>query len=221
MPTTTSDASGSAGESELLNQDTFMMLLLEQLKHQDPLNPMDNQQMVEQLATLTSLQELQDVNTNLETIQMFESSLNNAQSVSLIGKYVKALGSTVTLDDTGSASVPFYLASDAATVTVEIRDESGDTVKTIQVENCSEGDNEVVWDGTNLDGTEMTPGNYDFVITAEDSEGNAVQADTFFEGIVTSVRFEGGVPIVVIDGHEVSVGDIYEINLTDPDQDNV
>ena len=218
LPATTTTATGGASQDSLLDKDVFMTLLIQQLQNQDPLDPMDNQEMTAQLAQLTSLEELQKVNGNLETLQMYESSLNNAQSVSLIGKYVRAVGDQVTLGDEGSASVPFYLADDAASVTVEILNEDGDTVKVIEMQNVSAGDNETVWDGTNTSGTEMDPGTYTYNVTAKDTEGNAVAVDTFFEGVVESVRFEGGVPILVIDGQEVSAGDIYEINLQPPDQ---
>jgi flagellar basal-body rod modification protein FlgD len=73
------------GSSNELDQDMFLKLMLEQLKHQDPLNPMSNQEFLAQQAQFTQLSELQKLNSNIAS--------NNTvmQAVSLIGKEVELL----------------------------------------------------------------------------------------------------------------------------------
>jgi flagellar basal-body rod modification protein FlgD len=48
-----------------LGQDTFLKLLVEQLKHQDPLAPQDSAQFIAQLAQFNSLEQLISINTRL------------------------------------------------------------------------------------------------------------------------------------------------------------
>ena len=48
-----------------LGQDSFLKLLVEQLKHQDPLSPQDSAQFVAQLAQFNSLEQLISINTRL------------------------------------------------------------------------------------------------------------------------------------------------------------
>jgi flagellar basal-body rod modification protein FlgD len=55
----------TAPAGEALGQDTFLRLLVEQLKNQDPLNPQDSAQFVAQLAQFSSLQELTSINARL------------------------------------------------------------------------------------------------------------------------------------------------------------
>jgi len=55
---------GSASEQRL----DFMTLLVEELRNQNPLEPMDHQQMAAQLAQFSQLEETEKMNTNLETI---------------------------------------------------------------------------------------------------------------------------------------------------------
>ncbi len=70
------------GTSNELDQDMFLKLMLEQLKYQDPLNPMSNQDFLAQQAQFTQLEQLTQLN---ETI-----AANNGltQGMDLIGKEV-------------------------------------------------------------------------------------------------------------------------------------
>jgi flagellar basal-body rod modification protein FlgD len=48
-----------------INKSDFLELLVVQLKHQDPMNPVDNQQFITQLATFSSLEQLISINTGI------------------------------------------------------------------------------------------------------------------------------------------------------------
>lgn len=52
----------------------FMMILLTQLRNQNPLEPMDDKELISQMAQLNSLQELQKINASLSTlVNLFET----------------------------------------------------------------------------------------------------------------------------------------------------
>ena len=84
----TGAASGSVGSTqsaeELSNQ--FMTLLVAQLKHQDPLEPMENEQFVSELAQLQSLDTQQKLASTNESL-LLQSSLS--AGASLIGREVR------------------------------------------------------------------------------------------------------------------------------------
>jgi len=75
-----------------LDKDSFMKLLVTQLQNQDPLEPTQNQEFVAQLATFSSLEQLEELNDN--TVAMIALNQSNAllsqltQSSALIGKSV-------------------------------------------------------------------------------------------------------------------------------------
>ena len=73
----------ASGPSQELDGDTFLMLMLEQLKNQDPMDPMDNSEMLAQQAQFTQLQELQELNESIATNNMIQ------QANSLVGKTVQ------------------------------------------------------------------------------------------------------------------------------------
>ncbi len=67
--------------------DAFMELLLTQLKYQDPLNPMNDQEMMAQLVQMNTLAEIQKLNTNVEAMSQAQTL---SLAANLIGKVVQA-----------------------------------------------------------------------------------------------------------------------------------
>jgi flagellar basal-body rod modification protein FlgD len=52
-----------------VNKQTFLKLLVTQIKNQNPLNPSDSTQFLAQLAQFSELEQMINVNTNLESIK--------------------------------------------------------------------------------------------------------------------------------------------------------
>jgi len=78
-------ASGTSGtkknDMNALGQDAFLNLLVTQMQHQDPTEPMDNSAFIAQLAQFSSLEQLQQMNQSLATISHFYSAIDSASSV--------------------------------------------------------------------------------------------------------------------------------------------
>jgi len=195
-----------------MTEEVFLELLMTEMQYQDPLDPMDNQQFLSQLSQLTTVEELRSANTNLETLQLYQASINNAQSVSLIGKEIRAAGDTINLtDDEDDAEFSFDLQGDAQVVTITIYDANDKAVRSITKNNLEEGLQVLSWDGLNNDGSPMDAGEYTFTVTAEDADGNSVTATTLISGIVTGVSFDSGTPVLHIGSQQVTMGDIMEV----------
>jgi len=72
-----------------LNRDAFLRLLMEQIRNQDPLDPMDNSAMVAQLAQFSALEQMNNVNTGIQALtQSLQQSLSFMSGASLIGRTV-------------------------------------------------------------------------------------------------------------------------------------
>ena len=88
--TTTSTQSSSStsavttATNDTLGKDAFLRLLIAELSNQDPLNPMEDKEFISQMATFSSLEQMQNMNKTLEG--MAESNKFNA--VQYIGKAV-------------------------------------------------------------------------------------------------------------------------------------
>ncbi|WP_367307431.1 flagellar hook capping FlgD N-terminal domain-containing protein [Alicyclobacillus acidocaldarius] len=91
---TTSSSSASASQTGMnsLNENDFMQLLVTQLQNQDPLNPVDNTQMLAQLAQFSALEEMTQVAQTdvqvLNAVQNLESEMSLLMAHSLIGASV-------------------------------------------------------------------------------------------------------------------------------------
>ncbi|MEW6073622.1 MAG: flagellar hook capping FlgD N-terminal domain-containing protein [Planctomycetota bacterium] len=89
-----------------LDQGAFMELLVTQLEHQDPLEPVPNEDFIAQLATFSSLEELESLNQNI--VAMIALNQSNAllsqltQASALIGKTVAWVDPTTGEPGTGT-----------------------------------------------------------------------------------------------------------------------
>ena len=87
-----SDAASTTGLSDY---DDFLSLLTTQLKNQDPLNPQDSTEFVEQIATFTGVE--QQLNTNAKLDQLIAAQTTNALSdlAQWVGRGVSAEGMVI------------------------------------------------------------------------------------------------------------------------------
>ncbi len=88
-PTVTGADSGTDSKSATLNYESFLKLLVAQMKNQDPTEPMDAAQQMAQLATFSQVEQTIKTNKNLESL-LQRTSLQEANSV---------IGRTVTSED--------------------------------------------------------------------------------------------------------------------------
>ena len=143
--TTTSTPTTTSAGNQTLGKDDFLKLLITQLKNQDPLNPLDQNQFLAQTAQFTSLENLQNISTQLTDIKSLTAGSSFAQSAALIGKTVRTSGRDFTLNSDG-AVLPFTLDR-AAAVNLDILDSSGIVVRHVTSNSLDAGTQAVSWDG--------------------------------------------------------------------------
>ena len=71
-----------------VNLDDFLKLLITELQNQDPLNPMDNNEILQQVSQIREIESNSRLTETLEAV-LLGQSLSTASS--LIGRYVEAL----------------------------------------------------------------------------------------------------------------------------------
>ena len=184
---TSGSSSGSSSTTGSMSsaESTFLTLLTTQLQNQDPTNPLDNAQLTSQLAQISTVDGIQQLNATLQTLLNNNTQSQNLQAASLVGHAVLVPGSTMALAS-GSAIAGFDLASAADNVKIQIKDSTGTVVRTIQMANQSAGVQAFAWDGSTDSGTAAADGKYTFAVTATQGS-NAVTATALNAGTVNAV----------------------------------
>jgi len=196
--------------SNSLGKDDFLKLLVEQLKNQDPLNPLDGTQFASQLAQFSSVEQLTNINSNLETntntTTLMAQSIGNSLATTMIGKEIKAASNTLKWDGTTPVDFGYTLASAGMKASVKIYDPSGNQIQEIKGATPLAGDNKLTWDGAGL-----PAGNYTFKVNVTDDQDKAMTSSSFTFGTITGVRFTSTGTVFLVDGVEVPVSNILEI----------
>lgn len=173
-------------KKDTLDQADFMRLMTTQLQHQDPLKPMDNSQMVAQMAQLSTVQGITDLNKTVEGFQQSLSSDQILKGASLVGHDVLVPSTKLSLEAEGGTSGTMAAPS-AGQITVDITDANGVKVNQLTVPANAAGEVSFAWDGTDASGKRMPAGSYSVVATHTDSAGAQSKLSTYVEAEVESV----------------------------------
>lgn len=205
---TKSDATGKSQ----LDKDDFLTLLITQLSNQDPMNPMEDKEFTAQMAQFSSLEQLTEISEGIETLNKGSERTDMLTAVSFIGKEVVAKGNTFSKTDDGVTSIWYEIEEPMASGFVNIYDEAGGMVQTIQLEAAKPGRYEIKWDGKDFKGNKQPNGIYGVGMAAEGAEGQPVLVSMDVGGTVSGVKSEnGGFYLQLKDGRTVDFASIKEV----------
>jgi len=180
------NALAGASSSSSDQEQRFLKLLVTQLNNQDPLNPMDNAELTSQLAQMSTVSGIENLNSTLTSLVAQTGASQTLQAASLIGHTVLTPGSSVAFKSGTDTSFGLDMQGAADTVKVTITDAAGNTVRTIDVGALPQGTKTLTWDGKNDTGSAMPDGAYKISVAASVS-GSAVAANTLTYSQVASV----------------------------------
>ncbi len=203
-------AQTDVSKSKELGQDDFLRLLVEQLKSQDPLDPMNGTEFTAQLAQFNSLEQLSNINEGLESLVASRDIMNNSRAVDYIGKTVAASGNTIYLSDGTTGDIRFELEAYSKAVYADIYDSMGNYVTRIEKEKLAAGTHTIEWDGT-VSGGKLPDGPYTFEIAAVDNNDDMVQTASFISGKVTGVNFKNGNARLLAGDLEIPLESVTEV----------
>jgi flagellar basal-body rod modification protein FlgD len=166
-------------------QNRFLTLLVAQLENQDPLNPLENTELTNQLAQMSTVQGVEQLNQTLSSLVASLADTQAVQASALIGKTVLVPGSNISLTN-GEAFGGVHLTDSADTVNVNIYDASGNLVQTQAVGPAEAGNLLFSWDGSTRSGTAAEGGAYTFQVTAS-SNGETVSSQAMQLGMVSAL----------------------------------
>jgi len=194
-----------------LGKDDFMKLMSAQLKYQDPINPMKNEEMAAQLAQFSALEQMMNVNNTLEKMVSGQKPSEHMLAASLIGKRISTDSTHFNLEKGTNPEIPFKLPNDAATVNLAIVDGKGEVIREIDLGAMAKGEQSVRWDGKNGKFQDQPVGEYSFKVSAADKDGKSIPINSDSSGVVTGITFEGGKSMLLVGDKKVSIDRIGRI----------
>lgn len=201
---------GSGGQpaaaSSAMGEGEFLTLLMTQLQHQDPTAPMEATQFLDQITAMNQVQQLMESKHLMSQMVLGITALNNESAVDLVGELVEVSGGGFHHEPHANEELNFELGADAVEGVVTIFGEDGEQIDTIELEELEAGEHTVTW--TPPDGRS---GDFHFEVVAQDAEGDDVAATTRVTGLVEELRFDRGLPVLLVNGQEITLDMILRV----------
>lgn len=198
--------------NDKMDKDSFMKLMITQMKNQDPMNPMQSHELAAQLAQFSSVEQLQNVNQTLTEMKASQKPTETFQALNFIGKSVMGDSAKVTrLKGDREHEFNFTLPADAKETTIKVRNANGEVVRTVNLKDLKKGENSFRWNGLDERGNSVITGEYQFLAEATDGIGKKLAIKTDFEGMITGVNFASDGPVLLVGQQSVKLKDVKKI----------
>ena len=194
-------AGGSTSNSSTSNASTggvtlggtdFLTLMLAQLQNQDPTSPVDSNEFLSQLASLSEVQGINQLNTSFTALSSSLVSSQALQASSLLGHQAMVASSTASLSSAGgtingAVSVP----QTSSQVVLNIKNSAGVLVQSINLGAQSAGLADFSWNGQTSSGSAAPAGTYTLSAQVSGVSGGTA-VTTLVSGTVNSVTMGSG-----------------------------
>jgi flagellar basal-body rod modification protein FlgD len=203
----------TADTSQQMDQADFLQLMTAQLKNQDPFAPVDNTQMVAQMAQLSQSSGIAEMNTTLKAISARLGATTTSDMMAWVGRTVQTEGDVAYPGTDGTLSGSIDLGADAANVSVTIQNANGEVLKTVDLGAQSKGTIDFQWDGTTDSGNPAGAGPFTIKTSARNGDGGTVTATPLVWAPVTSVTMASdGTPLLTLPGiGQVSANSVRKV----------
>ncbi len=190
-----------------INKQEFMTLLVTQLKNQDPLNPMENEEFAVQLAQFTQVEELVKANEKLEALALGGGNGGLSSFASYLGNEVWLNSDQVEVNGGKGGEVAFDLATDASEVTIQLINEAGAVQEEVNLGALGKGAHRVPLEDLSLSG-----GTYTAKAVASTGFGTTFETEVSVAGVVSGFM-PGENPTLLLGDREVSAADIKRVQV--------
>jgi flagellar basal-body rod modification protein FlgD len=199
-----------AASNDTIDQEQFLLLFVEQLQNQDPLNPLDVNGMTEQLAQFSSLEQLFAINDNIESLAERLDSGQTLDPLGFLGADVTVPGDTITVAAGEVSGLMLDVPAEAAGVEVTITGEAGQSVRQIALGPQPAGELDLGAAGVDL--TDLDDGEYTVSASGVADDGSPIDIATFIRGTVTGIDPRAQPPVLLLGDQEVQLVDVRRID---------
>lgn len=196
-------AANKTTKNNQIGQDQFLQLLITQLKNQDPLDPMKNDQFAVDMAQFSQVEQLIGINEKLNKT----SSGDLGSLASYLGREVVTKSDVISVSNKQAGSLKLNLAADAASVKVDILNSDGSVKTSLDVGARGKGESSIALKDLNV-----ADGDYKFKVTAKSNAGGDVTSKVEVAGVVSGF-IPGADPKLIIGSKQISPSEIVRVGL--------
>jgi len=187
-----------------------MTLLLVELQNQDPTEPTDTATILTQTSQLASLESAENTNKSLGSLSSTLGASQEFSMIAAIGKIADLGNDSISHDEGASSTFELYFANDIEDGSINISDNNGNVIKTIDIPQNSSGVYQFTWDGKDNSGNIADSGFYKVTADYRDSEQTSLSTRM---GVypIESVKFDNGKSLAKVGSSYVPIDAISEI----------
>jgi flagellar basal-body rod modification protein FlgD len=215
VPPPTAVPSGATSAAGRLGQEEFLRILVTQLQHQDPLNPLDGAQFAAELAQFSSLEQLINLNGAVrgQSEQLARAGLtaDAILGATVLGRQVTAAGDRVELTASGRIAVEVEVGGSGGTATVQLLDAGGRVVLERQLGPVTAGRQVLTWSLAESERLALPPGVYRYAVTVRGADGLQVPVTTYQRGVVDGWSFDKGQVVLHVGALRIPLSQIVAI----------
>ncbi|NMJ41887.1 hypothetical protein GWK16_11595 [Roseomonas sp. JC162] len=184
----TATAANAATANRRLTGDfnTFLTLLTTQLQNQSPTDPLDTNQMTNQLVQFASVEQQIAMNQNLERLISMQQASQVTAAAPLIGQRAEVESDRLALQN-GQAELRLPAAGTARTAQVRVLDGTGRTVRSETV-TLGTGATSWTWNGKDSLGRTLADGAYRVQVTGRGANGEEAPITFTVAGTITGAE---------------------------------
>ncbi len=208
--TTTGTSTGSPNALTSLsnNFNSFLQLLLTQLKNQDPTTPMDTNQFTSELVQFSSVEQQISTNGSLTQLIQLTQGSEVIQSASTVGKQATVTSDHIALQK-GLGAINFNTAS-AEPVAIAITNDAGIKIRDASLTSVA-GANTWKWDGADNNGSKTPDGAYKIAVVGAPAGATAAALPFTVTGTATGVTNANGAVSLNLGALQVGFGNVQSL----------
>jgi len=203
------------GDGGAMGQTAFLTLFTTQLQNQNPLDPMENEAFVAQLAQFSQLEATTKMSDNLQNLVASMSNERMSSMSGLLGKKIAISDGKALLSGGQPVEGAVTLANDVDSITLKVYSSSGQLLRTGEVGAQKKGDFLFSWDGKDDQGNVLGDGVYRMEASAT-RFGKSSKAPVSTMAMVKSVTTDaatGDLQVELEDGSKVSMTQIKRVGF--------
>lgn len=182
-----SGTTNTAAKQNEVDQTTFLKLLTTQMQQQDPFNPVDQTQMVAQMAQFSATAGIAEMNASMKQMASDIAASRLGDASGWIGRAALVKSDVATPFSDGSYAGTITFPKDVTNATVSLVDGNGQTVYSKTLGAQTAGELGFSWNGKDADGNVIATGPLQLKVGAVNETG-AVTAETATWTTVNAVQ---------------------------------